>query len=697
MPKETEVSALACRGRVDGVLFRELNERFRIGLELASQLVSEFLLPNENVSRTKRRGRIPGLVVFVVFQDLLVGDRWNILELLDELLHHEPTIHVLDLSTNVRILVEPSSNSFLEQKPVEHMVFHEPIAPSLVHQGASARRQPLELDDELVDRHDVVSVTRGHLSRLRGFRGRWGGQGRRRLVRRRRRGGTLASRQNHSQNDTYRKRNTFDHLFWIIDKYTVREDFLGGLGRPEEARTDRLTASGSVRYEQAPVRHSHSCGPWSPMKFPSEERFLQYCISKRRTYLRQLFERRNPRGFYDLWQGELTLSRTRFEVRGIPRSRSRWLGRELRWLLLQDLHQVVRNVVPEFTPAPPSVLTRLPGAMHQVRVARSMLIAGEAGVGKEQLAILLHVLSGRPGALVRVAAAELGREGGTNTRQLIPERGSVFIHDLESLAPEAQEELLGFLNGEARRRDLLFFVATRAEPRELVSKHGLRRDLFVRVSQTEVRLPSVEQETDALAEFVADVVFDLVRIPPEELAILREQAEALAIEWQRGKSIPVPPGYDFVSEAFSYVLWDARRQRAAVLLGPTLDKELEGAETAENHRSLSALVIDAIERHRDEIERPQVPPEGRARTDVALARLPTREMQPATTIPTHLGLDGLLRIYFAELLREEEGRLDRVARRAGRPLREILSEIERLGLDAHRPTTRDGSRERSIS
>lgn len=429
------------------------------------------------------------------------------------------------------------------------------------------------------------------------------------------------------------------------------------------------------------------------MKFPSEERFLQYCISKRRTYLRQLFERQNPRGFYDLWHGELVVSGTRFEVGGVPRNRWRRLGRELRWLLLQDLHRVVRNVVPEFTPAPPSVLAGLPGAMHQVRVARSMLIAGEAGVGKEQLAILLHVLSGRPGALVRVAASELGREGGTPTRQLMPERGSVFIHDLESLAPRAQEELLGFLNGDARRRDLLFFVATRAEPRELVSKHGLRRDLFVRVSQTEVRLPSLEQEMESLPEFVADVVYDQIRIPPEELAILREQAEALASEWRRGKSIPVPPGYDFVSEALSYVLWDARRRRAAELLGPDLDRELDGAEISENHQSVQTLVVDAIERRQNEGKSPLVPPEVRERatgstSTAAVASRPS-PVSPAEQLPTHLDVDGLLRAYYAQLLREESGRLDRVAQRAGRPMRQVMTELERLGLEAQRPTTRD--------
>ncbi|MDG2307961.1 MAG: hypothetical protein P8R42_25565 [Candidatus Binatia bacterium] len=417
------------------------------------------------------------------------------------------------------------------------------------------------------------------------------------------------------------------------------------------------------------------------MKFPSEERFLQYCTSKRRTYLRQLFERRNPRGFYDLWHGELVLSGTPFEVAGVSRARCRRLGRELRWLLLQDLHRVVRNVVPEFSPAPHSVLDRLPGAMQQARVARSMLIAGEPGVGKEQLAILLHVLSGRPGALVRVAAAELGREGGTPTRQLMPERGSVFIHDLERLAPQAQEELLTFLNGDARRRNLLFFVGTQAEPRELVSRHGIRRDLFVRVSQTEVRLPSLEQEMDALPEFVADIVYDLVRISPEELAILREQAEALAAVWRRGKSIPVPAGYDFVSEALSYVLWDARRARAAALLGPDLDRELDGAATAENHRGVRDLVARATTlRQRSgtsqSTQTTAAPDRSVQQADPASAA----SRGPVDTVPTHLGHDALLRAYYSALLREEGEDIERVALRAGRGVAWVHAELERLSL-----------------
>src|SRR5262249_9575793 len=169
------------------------------------------------------------------------------------------------------------------------------------------------------------------------------------------------------------------------------------------------------------------------MRFPSVERFHQYCVSKRRAYLRQLFDKRSTRGFFDLWKGEYDFALSRFEIAGLRVEQAAQHGREIHWLLMQDLHQVVRSVVPDFPPAPPSVVAALATALHQTRAARSMLIAGEAGTGKEQLAALLHVLAGRPGALVRLAAAELHGKAGTPTRQMMPERGSVFIGDLEQL------------------------------------------------------------------------------------------------------------------------------------------------------------------------------------------------------------------------------------------------------------------------
>ena len=425
------------------------------------------------------------------------------------------------------------------------------------------------------------------------------------------------------------------------------------------------------------------------MRFPSEQRFLKYCVSKRRTYLKQLFERRQVRAFFDLWQAELRLAQSRFEIDGLPSEQTAGLGVQMRWLLLQDLHQVVRTVVPDFPPAPPSVLAALPGALHQVRVARSMLIAGERGVGKEQLAILLHVLAGRPGALVRLASAELGGPGAPPTRQLMPERGTVFIGQLEQIQEAAQDDLLAFLNGEARRRDLLFIFSTSAEPRELVSRHGVRRDLFVRVSQTEVRLPPLRAKPRDVPTYVGDVLYDLLRVPAERLAQLRTEARSVAESWRGEQLDPDREGYDYFSEALSFVMWGERKELAIRKLDEPWCARLVQKSWAGNFAELRdqvALAFDrgderpplravetyeaprAIERPRLEQARPS-PPAAPARSD-------------EKTVPTHLSRDQLLREYYLALLREERGDLRRVAVRAGRRLRSLHAELARLDVRA---------------
>jgi hypothetical protein len=416
------------------------------------------------------------------------------------------------------------------------------------------------------------------------------------------------------------------------------------------------------------------------MRFPSRERFRSYCIAKRRTYLRQL-ERRSPRAFYDLWRGELELATGRFEVGGASPDEVTLLAHELRWLLMQDLHQLVRNVVPDVAPAPPSVVRVLPGALHQVRVARSMLIAGAAGVGKEQLAILLHVLAGRPGALVRLAAAEIGLAGGPPTRQMMPERGSVFIRDLESIGEGGQDELLAFLNGEARRRDLLIIVGTCQEPRSLVSQHGIRRDLFVRVSQTEVRLPPPARGED-VGHYLGDVVYDLLRIPPERLPDLRAQAEGLAASWRAELSAAAAPA-DLFSEALSYAMWRERKELCLSILRQPWCAQLAAGGAPDHY---AGIYRQAKQRLSAKAEAEPAAPVAKPSQAMAAGEAERREGPIAsaprgqTLIGTHLTRDQLLREYYLALLREEGGNLRRVAARAGRKLRVVHSELMRLGV-----------------
>lgn len=415
------------------------------------------------------------------------------------------------------------------------------------------------------------------------------------------------------------------------------------------------------------------------MRFPSRERFQRYCIAKRRTYLRQL-ERKSNRAFYDLWRGEYELATSRFEVGRGSRDESAVLAIGLRWLLLQDLHQLVRNVVPDFAPAPPSVLRALQGALHQVRVARSMLIAGASGVGKEQLAILLHVLAGRPGALVRLAAEDIGRADGPPTRQMLPERGTVYIRNLEAIGERGQDELLAFLNREARHRDLLFIVGTCKEPRSLVPQHGIRRDLFVRVSQTEVRLPTPRPGGEDLGHYLGDVVFDLLRVAPERLPELRHQAETLAAEW-RAELGPAGAGaQDLFAEALSYAMWRERKDLCLSILRRPWCAQIAAQAIPDSFAGLYRLT----KRQLSTIPNPE-PGESEPlerRTPVERHERSSPASAGSTPVPTRMSRDQLLREYYLALIREERGNLRRVAARAGRKLRVVQSELARLGVRA---------------
>ncbi len=402
------------------------------------------------------------------------------------------------------------------------------------------------------------------------------------------------------------------------------------------------------------------------MRFHDPERFEKYCIAKRRTYLRQLAGRPNPRGFFDLWRGEFELTSRRFQIGGVSESETSEVARGLRWLLLSDLYAFARRSIPDLPPAPQTVLENLTGGLHQIRRARSMLITGEDGAGKEQLACLLHTLSGRPGALVRIHAGELGRNPKASAKQLLPERGSVFLRDIEDMAPDAQEELLTFLNGEARRRDLLFFASTQARSWDLASVHGIRRELLIRVSQTEIRLPGIATREKDLLRLAEDVTYDTVRLEGRRVADLRLEADSLATEWQSDRGIPAPQDYDFVSESLSYVLWREKTSIASRALTalPLIAVPAEGS-----FRAIARVVRGFLEES----------PSGSADQD--------RHNQPAESvekratgarIPTSWTRREVLQAYYKALLLEEEGDLDRVAARAGQKTTEIAQELSDL-------------------
>jgi sigma-54 dependent transcriptional regulator, acetoin dehydrogenase operon transcriptional activator AcoR len=187
-----------------------------------------------------------------------------------------------------------------------------------------------------------------------------------------------------------------------------------------------------------------------------------------------------------------------------------------------------RVVVPPITPTPfisiDPVVARI---VRQTEAAAQrkmpVLIRGETGTGKEQLARHAHAASGRSGAFVAVNCAALpeslieaelfgygegaftgARKGGSSGLVKEADGGTLFLDEIGDMPVTLQAVLLRFLDdwtvrpvgGAKRQVDVLLISATNADLGKSIAKGRFRSDLLFRLNTLEVTLPPLAERSD---------------------------------------------------------------------------------------------------------------------------------------------------------------------------------------------------------
>jgi DNA-binding NtrC family response regulator len=180
----------------------------------------------------------------------------------------------------------------------------------------------------------------------------------------------------------------------------------------------------------------------------------------------------------------------------------------------------------------------------------SVLLVGETGTGKEQVARLIHLLSPRKARpFLVVSCAEIpdnlaesilfGHVKGAFTGAIrsIPGKfaeadgGTLFLDELGELSPQIQSKLLRVcedgrvptLGGQPRPVDVRLIAATSMDLVQAINDKTFKQDLYFRLAVTEIRLPSLrsrQADIPALAAAFLDRLNDEYRdlLPPKSFS-----------------------------------------------------------------------------------------------------------------------------------------------------------------------------------
>jgi sigma-54 dependent transcriptional regulator, acetoin dehydrogenase operon transcriptional activator AcoR len=182
-----------------------------------------------------------------------------------------------------------------------------------------------------------------------------------------------------------------------------------------------------------------------------------------------------------------------------------------------------KEVTTQFVSADPAIAAIVRRVESAAARKMPILIRGETGTGKEQLARHAHAASRRSGSFVAVNCAALpdslieaelfgyaegaftgARKGGSGGLFREADGGTLFLDEIGDMPVTLQAVLLRFLDdwtvrpvgGAKRQVDVLLVSATNANLDESIAKGRFRSDLLFRLNTLEVTLPPLRERSD---------------------------------------------------------------------------------------------------------------------------------------------------------------------------------------------------------
>lgn len=208
---------------------------------------------------------------------------------------------------------------------------------------------------------------------------------------------------------------------------------------------------------------------------------------------------------------------------------------------------------PAYVAEDPAVARALSLAAAAARRHLPILIGGETGTGKEDLARSAHRASQRAGRFVPVNCAALpgelveaelfgyaegaftgARRGGAAGLAVEADGGTLFLDEIGDMDQRAQAALLRLLDdwvvrpvggGAGRQVNVLLIAATNVDLEAAVAAGRFRADLLHRLAVVPVRLPRLAERRDfeAVAIAVAAKIDPQLRLTAPALALLAQQ------------------------------------------------------------------------------------------------------------------------------------------------------------------------------